>query len=248
MNSKGGSAEHDSDERGMITVKRLVLTAAVALLATFLAYQSMTIGRFIYGETRARLYRALPRTWTSTWSSGTMDARLYEDDLDHLTQEHHLHDPPQPTSRTTWGSRGAMVRGWPSTGGLYIATPCYGVELDFLGLDRFHESPRSEDPAEEDAFCKRLRMIGASWFANEREYAEADLRGYGPNAPRPLVLGWPEGGGVWVLRVNEREAVERGLGRIQNAYNMEERCRVIEQLGGTYFADPKDCPDTRDLV
>ncbi len=28
-----------------------------------------------------------------------------------------------------------------------------------------------------------------------------------------------------------------------NAYSMEERCIWIEKLGGTFYADPKDCPD-----
>ena len=28
-----------------------------------------------------------------------------------------------------------------------------------------------------------------------------------------------------------------------NAYTMDERCNIIEQLGGTFYANPKDCPD-----
>ncbi len=28
-----------------------------------------------------------------------------------------------------------------------------------------------------------------------------------------------------------------------NAYTMDERCSIIEQLGGTFYANPKDCPD-----
>ncbi|KAK1768175.1 hypothetical protein QBC33DRAFT_536455 [Phialemonium atrogriseum] len=33
------------------------------------------------------------------------------------------------------------------------------------------------------------------------------------------------------------------VGGIRNAYNMEERCKVIEQLGGTFYAEPRECPD-----
>lgn len=41
--------------------------------------------------------------------------------------------------------------------------------------------------------------------------------------------------------MSKRDALEKEAGVLFNAYNMEERCRVIEQLGGTFYADPKDC-------
>lgn len=58
-----------------------------------------------------------------------------------------------------------------------------------------------------------------------------------------LIIGWPAGGGVWVFKTTYLDAIEKGVGRIKNAFNMEERCRAIEQLGGTFYADPKECPD-----
>lgn len=36
---------------------------------------------------------------------------------------------------------GGLVQGWPSKGGVYILDNCFGLELDFLKLDRFHSSP-----------------------------------------------------------------------------------------------------------
>ena len=41
----------------------------------------------------------------------------------------------------------------------------------------------------------------------------------------------------------DRIAAEKHTGMLFNAYSMEERCKVIELLGGTFYADPKDCLD-----
>lgn len=54
--------------------------------------------------------------------------------------------------------------------------------------------------------------------------------------------GWPSEGGVWVLHTTVVEATKKGTGLIHSAYNMEERCKVIKQMGGFFHADPKNCP------
>lgn len=57
---------------------------------------------------------------------------------------------------------GAQVTGWPSKGGIYILEGCLGVELDFLGLDRFHNTPRPSGPnaaAEEEAHCNKSKNL-----------------------------------------------------------------------------------------
>lgn len=68
-----------------------------------------------------------------------------------------------------------VVRGWPSTGGCLVLS-CDGVELDFLGLDRFKEVPRSTDPDEEDAHCMRMRKLGPTFWASERDESNYQLR------------------------------------------------------------------------
>ena len=158
--------------------------------------------------------------------------------------------PNWPSTRTDFGGRGTSVRCWPSSGGVYVAGYVSGVELDFLGLSRFTVSPGSEDGAEEDAFCQRLRKIGAKWFKSEEHYFRW-VEGMVPgelDADTELLLGWPESGGVWVLKVTQSDAVRDGVGRLKNAFTMQERCGVIEQLGGRFYGDPKDCPDTKDMV
>jgi hypothetical protein len=38
-------------------------------------------------------------------------------------------------------------------------------------------------------------------------------------------------------------ADEKGAGVLWNAYAMAERCELIERFGGTFYPNPKDCPD-----
>jgi hypothetical protein len=126
------------------------------------------------------------------------------------------------------------VRGWPEKGGYYTHL-CSVAELDFLGLDRFKPTNRSEDIQEEEAHCARMRQLGARWCLNP--YKE-------PNgAERPqLYVGWPADGGVWAIQATEGESARKGLGRINNAFTMEERWQTIKELGGTFYPQPKDCP------
>ncbi|UKZ55207.1 hypothetical protein TrVGV298_009025 [Trichoderma virens] len=144
---------------------------------------------------------------------------------------------------------GGFVRGWPSKGGFYVLGPCFGVELEFLGLDRFHNTPRPSisNPTaaadEEEMHCNKMRQLGATWWKNEYEYMKNAIE---PESTDGIVLtvGWPAGGGVWVLAVPPIRARVIGAAIIHNAYNMEERCKVIEQLGGGggfFYENPKEC-------
>lgn len=49
-------------------------------------------------------------------------------------------------------------------------------------------------------------------------------------------------GGVWALQTTRGGANKIGAAIVQNAYIMEQRCKAIEKLGGTFYADPKNCP------
>jgi hypothetical protein len=155
--------------------------------------------------------------------------------------------PPEPQMRSKFGSFcGAHVTGWPSTGGVLMGLHYGAVELEFLGLDRFEETPKAENQADEDAFCRRLKMMGAKWCRSSEIEDSLEF----PKAwdEECLLLGWPEDGSVWVLKKTGYEASKEGLGRVGNAKTMAERCWVIQKLGGTFYRDPKDCPDTQDLV
>lgn len=145
--------------------------------------------------------------------------------------------------RCDFGSRvGGVVHGWPAKGGFY-AHLCSVAVLEFLGLDRFKPSNKSDDPEKEEAHCAKMRQLGAKWFRNPDHQLRAGekLRNGEPDAPL-LFVGWPAGGGVWVIHTTLSQSARKGLGRIGNAFTMEERCKIIDQLGGTFYTDPKDCP------
>ncbi|PYI02600.1 hypothetical protein BO78DRAFT_400400 [Aspergillus sclerotiicarbonarius CBS 121057] len=130
------------------------------------------------------------------------------------------------------------VLGYPSTGGIY-ALSCDGVMLEFLGVDRFERTfTERKDSEEEDAFCAKMRMLGARWWESDVDW-ELSLMDLDRDV---LVVGWPESGGVWVLRMGGRRARREGVGcKVGNAFSMQESCRAIERLGGVFYEEPRDC-------
>lgn len=69
-----------------------------------------------------------------------------------------------------WSLYTNRVRCWPSVGGFIIADRVHAIELDYIGLDRFHITPRSTNATHEDAFCRKLRKIGGKWWESFEEY------------------------------------------------------------------------------
>ncbi|KAH8803706.1 hypothetical protein F5884DRAFT_862023 [Xylogone sp. PMI_703] len=139
---------------------------------------------------------------------------------------------------------GVAVYGCPSKGGMYFLSPCFGVELEFLKLDRFGNTEilqAGSSQVDEDDHCNRMCQLDATWWRSRRAFNSALFDGPRPAGPF-LSVGWPAGGGVWVIKTTLEEADKKGTAKIYNAYSIEERCKMIEQLGGVFYADPKDCP------
>lgn len=155
-----------------------------------------------------------------------------------------VHEPAEllnPRRRVSFGiGPGATVQAWPSKGGFYTHH-CSVVELDFLGLDRFETVPGTCDPTEEDALSANLRKLGAVWWRTLDDWVRKNM-GLPELTVRKVYAGWPAAGGVWVLETNYRDVYDRDLGRIGNARDMDERCRLIERFGGIFYEDPADCP------
>ena len=142
---------------------------------------------------------------------------------------------------------GPMVYGYPSSGGVLIRD-ARTVELLHLELDRFKEAKRSLNTAEEDAFCKKLVQIGATWWAGKGEWLDAVL-GEGDTAKMAnrVETGWPSSGrGVWVLEYpkNDRE-MRMGASLLNCCLNMDERCKMIQELGGIFYSDADACETLR---
>jgi hypothetical protein len=146
--------------------------------------------------------------------------------------------------------KGHVVYGYPSIGGVLIKGVS-AVELLHLNLDRFKEANRSSDPADEDEFCKRLRNLGAVWWPSEQDEVYAVLgaleEGESEKGAKVIETGWPSSGnGVWVLKYDTKKWKEKfGAMLLELALNMDERCQVIKELGGSFFEDPGACEDLR---
>lgn len=191
----------------------------------------MNLIKFLTGSTRSNSSKSFPETICT------------------------LHDPmkrPLEAVRTKFSNGATSVFAWPSYGGVFVHSRCYGVELDFLGLSRFEDAPteRDSDPEKEDAFCKRLQWIGARYFESNEAYWHSI---FGMEQPEPAVpwLGWPGAvpeGGVWVLWSGYGNRRVQGAGRIQNAYTMEERCKAIEMLGGEFYQDWEEVEEPRYIL
>ncbi|KAK2746104.1 hypothetical protein CKAH01_18226 [Colletotrichum kahawae] len=136
---------------------------------------------------------------------------------------------------------GAKVIGLLADGGILVLRNCDAVDFAFLQLDRLEPTPRPVDRILEDAHCERMRMLGAECWKNDEAFAvheafECD-KSYREDV---LVAGYPAAGGVWVLKAKPAAAAQAGVGRIKNARDMEERCRLIEKLGGTFYGNTRE--------
>lgn len=156
--------------------------------------------------------------------------------------------------RVRFYSHGAAVRGWPAKGGFYALNGVHAVEMDFLGLDRFKEADRPKNfnttagAEAEETHCRRMRQLGARWWrsghAESTWWFKNPKESWDPLTKPVTYFGWPADGqgGVWALNTTLYGASEMGAGRIHIAITMEERCKIMEELGAVYYANPEDCP------
>lgn len=64
-----------------------------------------------------------------------------------------------PTGNT-WGNE---ICCWPSIGGLIVAEGVHPVELEYIGVDRFHVTDNSRNMTKENEFCMKLKkLVGSS--------------------------------------------------------------------------------------
>ncbi|KAH6692691.1 hypothetical protein F5X68DRAFT_201410 [Plectosphaerella plurivora] len=132
-------------------------------------------------------------------------------------------------------------------GGVWIKklTP---VEMAFLGVDRFHDTERAHEQADEDAFCERLKMQGASFWKLPPQYLENVLwcwaidsngctrQGRVVNAE----VGFPTDGGVWFLNTTKGWDWSKKHA-VRNALTMDERSEVLKSQDGQFCEDPFKC-------
>lgn len=62
----------------------------------------------------------------------------------------------------------------------------------------------------------------------------------------PTLMGWPASGGVWIL--NPTQAQLDQVNQLPIMTDMEEYCRALEQIGATFYNDPKQCKEVQAII
>jgi hypothetical protein len=163
--------------------------------------------------------------------------------------------PPKPKDRSTLYKFGARVACWPSTGGIWIkhAVP---IEMAFLEVSQMYDThrPTPLDPAEEDAFCTKMRLIGAEFWENSTILADLGCAPFekcvSPQIRNDLGITWLHGdskgeGGAHLVNLTQARIHEKlgpGLRGYYQAPSMEERYGISWSLGGINCRfDPLGC-------
>lgn len=88
-----------------------------------------------------------------------------------------------------------------------------------------------------------MRRLSPTWWQSENAWAQNQISVTPDERVNDYIrVGWTSDGGVWVWKTTRMDTSGKGGAQLQNARTMQERCMMIEKLGGTFYADPKDCP------
>lgn len=164
------------------------------------------------------------------------------------------------------------LQGWPSRGGLIVLENATAPDFDFLRLDPL-DPPLRRDANQntEDAFCQALLRLGAIWWdsdarrdfvrklenGDEEAFEALDADETLAPTPRERVwtrVAWPEHtpGALCVLacekpidgRRGDEKIRPRHYGVTSLARTMDERCTVLQRLGGVMYASIEDYQDS----
>ena len=135
----------------------------------------------------------------------------------------------------------------PRRGGVLIKEPANTVDLEFLSVNQLKARSSSINAAEKDVFCANMRKIGAKSWESEEDYIVAVVgeRERTLQESVELFVDWLATEGVWILLFEDKEKMPRDFGRFHMALNMDERCLVIEENGGTFY---DEAPDMEKIV
>ncbi|EFR00649.1 hypothetical protein MGYG_03656 [Nannizzia gypsea CBS 118893] len=185
------------------------------------------------------------------WSGADPGLFIPNEYIDFAKPSPRYGEPPSPLYRHSMEQSG-YVSCWQNHG-VWVKhlTP---VEMAHLGVDRFHDSKVSTDQAEEDAFCAKLRLYGASFWGLSFSWPAYILWPKFVDAVKPsiginLTVGFPESGGVWFIDTSGgwRGRLFDAQGLV-NALTMEERCNVLKDLGANFCEDIHTCPELAPLL
>ena len=178
-----------------------------------------------------------------------------------------IHYGPLPAFamyRFVYLQRSVSLWAWPSRGGLIVLERATAIDMDLLGLDPVHPSPRRDpDQEAEDHFCQQLLQLGARWFdsrqryqlvsavANEEERFVEALEMGEEEELTPMEKSWfcvgissNSPGGFWVAEYlisqphlsNSDNPVPRDAAKVLFARTMDERCEILKDMGAPFFS------------
>lgn len=91
-----------------------------------------------------------------------------------------------------------------------------------------------------------MRHLGPTWWESEDACFHSQIslwpEEYDERQNNYIRAVWTPAGEVWGWQTTRDEAVEKGGAKLQNSSTMEERCELIEKLGGGFYGDPNACP------
>ncbi|KAL4756286.1 uncharacterized protein BDW70DRAFT_145128 [Aspergillus foveolatus] len=124
--------------------------------------------------------------------------------------------PDIPIDRTEIRLDRIRIFGWPSRGGVIVLAGTTRADFEYLGWNAL-DPPlrRDKDQDAEDAVCKKLLLLGATWFDSQSRFkllaavldnsesiCELFYDGKAPGVTRTesmwVTVGWPRNGGLWV--------------------------------------------------
>lgn len=147
--------------------------------------------------------------------------------------------------RTRFSADSPKVLGYPSTGGV-LMLPFDIAVAEFLDLPRLQIAHCSRKQIDEDAFCGRMRLLGAKWWKSEETYMRK-LIGFEAmtetEKKEGITVGWPATGGVWILQ--SRKGLQSASLRM--CVNMEERCELLERWGATFYENPSEVEEFEEV-
>ncbi|KAI0190470.1 hypothetical protein EV127DRAFT_430388 [Xylaria flabelliformis] len=164
------------------------------------------------------------------------------------------------------GGGGYLVT-YPSTGGIVIAAAPLPADLAHLGLSQTRDTERSNATSEEDDIANRMLQLGANWwpdwdtYARHRERVDQGIL-YDFHFPPDMFIGYPSTGGVWVSKFSAdldqswaggEESSQPRMPKVwrqafAGALTMDDKCKVMEDLGAVFYANVGLCPDVAQTV
>ncbi|KAF2012501.1 hypothetical protein BU24DRAFT_425148 [Aaosphaeria arxii CBS 175.79] len=175
-----------------------------------------------------------------------------------------IYDSRKDTTRRINFGNLVSVFGYPSRGGVVILEDTSPADFDFLDLNRADPPmTRHEDPADEDAFCQRLLLLGAKWWDSLARYhllngEDVDVHELDESdEPEPtqrerhwVSVAWPSGGGglvvaefdtnMWNPPI-EKELVPMDVARLRLCTSMDEKARMLrDRFGGRDWGRVED--------